>query len=48
MPQRQAYPVEIPRENLAPVNDNNFGAGRCPVCNGLASIARRTSEYQGK
>jgi hypothetical protein len=48
MPQNHTCPVDISRETFVPVNDNNFGAGRCPVCNGPASIAPRTSEYRGK
>lgn len=30
------------------VNDNDTGAGRCPVCNGPASIAPTASDYRGK
>jgi hypothetical protein len=39
-------PADISRETPVPVN--NVGAGRCPVCNGSASIAPMASEYRGK
>jgi transposase-like protein len=48
MVQSQTLPIEIRCETLVPVNDNNVGAGRCPVCNAPGSIAPRASEYRGK
>jgi len=48
MPQSQAYPFDIPRKTPVPMNDNNIGGGRCPVCNGPASIAASGSKYRGK
>jgi len=38
------YPAFPPK----PRNDNNVGAGRCPVCNGRSSITGTTSEHHGK
>jgi C4-type Zn-finger protein len=31
-----------------PQNDNNAGAGRCPVCKGLGPFAPEEAEYRGK
>ena len=48
MPQRQTYPIGIPRETLLPANEDNFDAGRSPVRSDPTSMAPRTSEYRGK